>query len=214
MPGAKTAPLPPPALKTPTSSAVSTGKSDGAPSTVQRRKLKQLHWDKLKAVGEGTVWQAPLPDQPRIDFAELESLFQILENNAAAKRMGGGKSEEVHLVEHRRAHNISIELSGVRKPFAEIKQALLRMDDSALSVEQLQALSRAVPDDSERRDIAAYLQGQHPKYKGQSDASKLGTVERYFAEIGDIPRLGERIACLLFVRTYDATRDQVRPTIQ
>ena len=31
------------------------------------------------------------------------------------------------------------------------------MDDRALSVEQLDALSRAVPEDAERRDLLAYL---------------------------------------------------------
>jgi len=39
-----------------------------------------------------------------------------------------------------------------------MQDALLAMDGAALSVEQLDALSRAVPDDSERRDIGAYLQ--------------------------------------------------------
>lgn len=133
-------------------------------------------------------------------------------------------------MEHRRAHNICIELSGIRKPFAEIKvclhscaiapcciyscqrwsvlnqlfknlqcihtlflfcsaqsgiwpcttlahspppvptthpwqDALLRMDDSALTVEQLAALGRAVPDDTERKELELYLRGEHPKYK-------------------------------------------------
>ena len=40
---------------------------------------------------------------------------------------------------------------------ATAQDALLAMDASALSVEQLDALSRAVPDDSERRDIRLYL---------------------------------------------------------
>ena len=48
---------------------------------------------------------------------------QILENNAL-KKLGGPKSQEVRLVEHRRAHNICIELSGIRKPFTEIKVGL------------------------------------------------------------------------------------------
>ena len=37
------------------------------------------------------------------------------------------------------------------------QEALLCMDDRALSVEQLDALSRAVPEDAERRDLLAYL---------------------------------------------------------
>ena len=38
-----------------------------------------------------------------------------------------------------------------------LQAALLRMDDSALSLEHLDALSRAIPDDTESRDIQAYL---------------------------------------------------------
>ncbi len=45
------------------------------------------------------------------------------------------------------------------------QDALLRMDAAALSVEQLAVLSRAVPDDQERKDIELYLAGKHPKYK-------------------------------------------------
>ena len=39
------------------------------------------------------------------------------------------------------------------------------MDASALSVEQLSVLSRAVPDDQERKDVELYLAGAHPKYR-------------------------------------------------
>ena len=39
----------------------------------------------------------------------------------AVRKGGGPKDNEVRLVEHRRAHNILIELSGIRKPFDEIK---------------------------------------------------------------------------------------------
>lgn len=40
---------------------------------------------------------------------------------AKAIKKAGPKDDEVRLIEHRRAHNILIELSGIRKPFDEIK---------------------------------------------------------------------------------------------
>lgn len=54
------------------------------------------------------------------------------------------------------------------------------------------------------------LQGKHPKHKGESDPSLLGTVERYFIEIMDIPRLQARIDCFVFLRTFVANADRVR----
>lgn len=41
---------------------------------------------------------------------------------------------------------------------AATQAALMEMNDSALTVDQLDALSRAVPDDQERKDIRLYLQ--------------------------------------------------------
>lgn len=48
----------------------------------------------------------------------------------------------------------------------------------------------------------AMLQGEHPKHKGVSDPQQLSTVERYFVEIMDIPRLQQRIDCFIFTRQF------------
>ena len=45
---------------------------------------------------------------------------QILENTALRK-LATTRSSAISLIEHRRAHNICIELSGIRMPFADIK---------------------------------------------------------------------------------------------
>ena len=58
------------------------------------------------------------------------------------------------------------------------------------------------------------MQGQHPKHMGVSDPQQLGTVERYFVEIMDIPRLQQRIDCFIFTRQFAPTihRVQAAPT--
>jgi hypothetical protein len=137
-----------------------------------------------------------------LDMAALEALFRVMESKAAAKLAGSSTETDknapvtaIQLVEHRRAHNICIELAGIRMPFAAIKEALLTLkgaEAEALSVEQLSALARAVPEDSERRDLRLYLKGEHPRHRGVSDPALLGTVERYFLEVMDIPRLKVR----------------------
>lgn len=45
-------------------------------SKEQQRKLKQLHWDKIRAPTEGTVWSRTSRAAP-LNFDELESLFQV-----------------------------------------------------------------------------------------------------------------------------------------
>lgn len=55
-----------------------------------------------------------------VNVDELESLFAVLESSAL-RRLTAARATEICLIEHRRAHNISIELSGIRKPFPAIK---------------------------------------------------------------------------------------------
>ena len=47
---------------------------------------------------------------------------------------------------------------GTHMSFPEIRDCLLLLDDSRLTVEQLQALLKAVPSDAEREALSAYLQ--------------------------------------------------------
>lgn len=50
--------------------------------------------------------------------------------------------------------------------------------------------------------MQSFMQGEHPKHKGVQDPQQLGTVERYFVEIMDIPRLQQRIDCFIFTRQF------------
>ncbi len=50
--------------------------------------------------------------------------------------------------------------------------------------------------------------------QGINDVARLGTVERYFVEIMDIPRLKQRIQCFIFCRTFAGTKAKVDGLIQ
>ena len=43
---------------------------------VKARRLKQLHWDKIRTPGQATVWAKEQPNV-KLNFAELENLFQV-----------------------------------------------------------------------------------------------------------------------------------------
>ena len=68
------------------------------PTASQRRKLKQLHWDKIKAPQEGTIWHQSSGLNPNLNFAELESLFQArhLQVSAAYTCTQPPSSHRVH----------------------------------------------------------------------------------------------------------------------
>ena len=105
----------------------------------------------------------------------------------------------ISLIDPKRSLNISIQLAGIRMPFKQIKRALLQMDDETLKVDQLNILALAVPTTEE----ISLLRG----YPG--DKAQLATVEQYFLQVMPIPRLGARIAALVFKGTAESNLRKV-----
>ena len=67
------------------------------------------------------IWQKNLYGLSVNDILnERSCALQIMENKAM-KKLVKVRNEEILLIEHRRAHNICIELAGVRMPFPDIK---------------------------------------------------------------------------------------------
>ena len=97
----------------------------------------------------------------------------------------------VSLIDPKRSLNISIQLAGIRMPFRQIKEALLKMDDTTLGVDQLNILALAVPTTEEMTLLR--------NYKG--DRAELATVEQYFLQVMPIPRLTQRINAFIFKGT-------------
>lgn len=65
-------------LRSPTGRSLRPGGSaeEQAATAEQKRRLKQLHWEKFKQVGEGTVWSRRR-DKLHLNLQQLESLFQV-----------------------------------------------------------------------------------------------------------------------------------------
>ncbi|KAJ6480687.1 hypothetical protein C8R47DRAFT_1218534 [Mycena vitilis] len=76
-------------------------------------------------------------------------------------------------------------LANVRMSAPDIKKALLELDDDKLSLEI-------------------------GRLKGFDDLSIFSKADQYFGEIMTIPRLSERLACMLFRRELEETRPQLQ----
>ena len=167
------------------------------------RKVKMLHWDKLQPhTLRGTVWEGANADDVGLNLADLDSLFALEDASRKKKDQaasGSKRPKAVSLIDPKRSLNISIQLAGLRMPFKRIKEALLKMDDETLAVDQLTILALAVPTQEELGLLRAY----------QGDRAELATVEQYFLQVMPIPRLAERIAALVFKGTATSTLERV-----
>jgi formin 2 len=166
------------------------------------RKVKMLHWDKLQAHAlRGTVWEHAGAGDTGVNLKDLETLFALedLSKKKSSVAAADGKPKVVSLIDPKRSLNISIQLAGIRMPFKQIKAALLSMDDETLKVDQLNILALAVPTTEEISLLRSY----------PGDKSMLATVEQYFLQVMPIPRLGARIAALVFKGTAESNLRKV-----
>lgn len=156
---------------------------------IARKKVKMLHWEKLQAI-EGTIWENANTDDAisKLNIEELETLF-ALQDAVPMKKASSAKPKSVSLLDAKRALNISIQLAGVRMPFASIKQCFIDMNSpKKLTLENLLTLVTAVPDRKEIEKIT--------KYNGELE--ELGTSEQYFLQVMGIKRLEQRIQSMIF----------------
>ena len=191
----KAAPPPPPAGPKIPAPPIPPGMSIAAVAAaakfakIARKKVKMLHWEKLQAI-EGTIWENANTDDAisKLNIEELETLF-ALQDAVPMKKASSAKPKSVSLLDAKRALNISIQLAGVRMPFASIKQCFIDMNSpKKLTLENLLTLVTAVPDRKEIEKIT--------KYNGELE--ELGTSEQYFLQVMGIKRLEQRIQSMIF----------------
>ena len=145
---------------------------------------RQALWDTTKTLYRAEAWRLVSDGG-----AELELHF-----GAKAKRRGvkarssseggeagaGGrdKAAATNLLDLRRAQNTSIMLSKFRCSLARLRQAIVQVDASLLSPDDVQMLKLYVPTDEEANRLRGY----------QGPPAALGIAERFFLEILDVPR--------------------------
>ena len=164
------------------------------------RKVKMLHWEKLQPHQmKGTVWENAGSDSDGLNLGALDSLFAIEEMKKKETTAGPKKPQLVSLIDSKRSLNISIQLAGIRIPFKTIKDALINMDDTTLKLETLEIMSETLPTMEEI--------GMLKSYKGNK--AELATVEQYFLQVMQIPRLQQRVKSLIFKGTAMANVKKV-----
>lgn len=136
---------------------------------------------------------------------DLEATFAIDNSQSTSSQLVASptrKQAVTTLLDITRANNIAIMLSRIKLGYPDIRKALLDVDDFKLSVDDLKAISKQLPTAEEMSRI-----------KDFGDVSKLAKADQYFNEIMTIPRLSERIECMLYRRKLELDIEEVRPEL-
>ncbi|KAH7922962.1 FH2-domain-containing protein [Leucogyrophana mollusca] len=169
------------------------------------KRLKPFFWNKLNNTDvTSTVWSESSVDAEFV-MEDLEATFTIDNTPSTPSQITSPtrKQNVTTLLDITRANNIAIMLSRFKFGFSDIRQALLDLDDSRLTVDDLKAISKQLPTPEEITRI-----------KDFGDASKLAKADRYFYEIMTIPRLPERLESMVYRQKLELDIEEIRPDLQ
>ncbi|KAK0527084.1 hypothetical protein OC834_004561 [Tilletia horrida] len=108
------------------------------------------------------------------------------------------------LIDLNRAQNISIILTRIKLPYPAIRDALLSMDEEILTVEHLKALQNCLPTPDEAELVRDY----------PGDFSQLAAADQFFKQVAGIPRLTQRLNCMLYARKFHVDLAEIKPDLR
>ncbi|KAM4770987.1 formin-2-like [Rhinophrynus dorsalis] len=169
------------------------------------RPMKPLYWTRIELHGKRDssiplVWEAV--SEPKVDFHELENLFSKTAVKERKKPISDTitktkTKQVVKLLSNKRSQAVGILMSSLHLDMKDIQHAVLKMDNSVVDLETLQALyeNRAVSEEQEKIE-------KHVKTSKNKDNSKpLDKPEQFLYELTTIPNFTERVFCILLHST-------------
>jgi len=150
---------------------------------------------------------------PEFDMSELENLFSAAvptsghggsgERPGGRRTARGAKSDRVHLIDLKRAHNCEIMLTKVKMPLPDVMSAVLALDDTVLDIDQVENLIKFCPT-KEEMDL---LKG----YNGERE--NLGKCEQVFLEMMKVPRVESKLTVFSFKSQFISQVSDLRKSL-
>lgn len=172
-------------------------------------KLKPINVSKIpKRLLGKTVWndvdETVLFDKLDLDaFTETFKKAEVKAAPAALTKAKSNKPKTVSLLDGKRSNNVAILLGRFKLSFAEVRQAIMELDEDALTEQQTKSILNVVPTEEE----VATLKG----YSG--DVAQLGRAERFFMQLIKVPRLEPRMKAFVYKRGFEEAVADVEPDL-
>ncbi|KAM4770988.1 formin-2-like [Rhinophrynus dorsalis] len=180
--------------------------------------MKPLYWTRIdlharRDSSKPIVWEAVR--EPKVDFQELEHLFSKSTVKERKKPISDTitktkAKQVVKLLSNKRSQAVGILMSSLHLDMKDIQHAVLKMDNSVVDLETLQALyeNRALSEEQERIE-------KHMKASQNKDKSNpLDKPEQFLFELTTIPNFTERVFCILLNSTVSETIRSLRRKLE
>ncbi|GMI76219.1 hypothetical protein HRI_001291200 [Hibiscus trionum] len=164
-------------------------------------KLKQLHWDKVRASSDREmVWDHLRSSSFKLNEEMIETLFVVKTTNSKPKQttprsVVPSPNQENRVLDPKKAQNIAILLKALNVTVEEVSEALLEGNADTLGTELLESLLRMAPTKEEERKLK--------EYKDDSPV-KLGPAEKFLKTVLDIPFAFKRVDAMLYIANFES----------
>eukprot|EP00475_Leptophrys_vorax_P028324 TRINITY_DN4091_c0_g1_i1.p1 TRINITY_DN4091_c0_g1~~TRINITY_DN4091_c0_g1_i1.p1 ORF type:complete len:986 (-),score=315.85 TRINITY_DN4091_c0_g1_i1:34-2922(-) len=162
-------------------------------------KMKQFHWGKIPNKNiDGTIWTGLADDRVDLNAEELEAVFcqpVVKKKQAEEEKEAKKKQEVVKLIDDKRSYNIDLSLARFKIQPEIIRDAILAMDEQMLNNERLPQIMKCAPTPEECETVKGYT----------GDPLLLGSTEKFFLALCDIPNLVARLDLWYYKICFDDT---------
>ena len=181
------------------------------------QKMKGLAWQKIQPrLLDGTIWEDEKFEKQtikvKLDYDELEELFAA----AAVERKEKVEVDLTKLpmivVDSKKQQNLSVILGKLKMSDAEIRDAILAMDEVKLPAEAIKAMALYCPEDNEIKMINTFLATQ--KDLPADQRQPIGPIEEFALCIHEIPFVEKRLQGWRYKTEFSEKIGDVRPDIE
>ncbi|GIQ84728.1 hypothetical protein KIPB_006277 [Kipferlia bialata] len=176
--------------------------------------MKGLFWSKIRDEQvDGTLWEDIGEKDLAIDTTFLDELFTSKRKAPAAsaaptpaqEEAAAAKSKVMTVLDSDRSRAIAILLSRIKMGFDTIAEAVIKMDETALSAENVEALAVGAPTSEELMQLEDVT---------QEEKGRLARPEQFCIAMGTVPRLKMRLDAWAYKLKFEQAIDDIRPHIE
>lgn len=195
-----------------------TGKKSNSdePKEKDSHRRARLHWNTLRKVTSNSLWAQIDQDDSlniEIDEQEFQTLFQAekTEARAAASTTFSTqlrRTSAVRVIDAKRANNGGIILARLKMSHDDMADAVDRIDEQALTAEQIEHIIEYLPTKEEGKALEAYmLEG------GQDAAEKfdgLCECEKFMVSMMTVKHAKRKVSALLFKLQFESCITEIQ----
>jgi dishevelled associated activator of morphogenesis len=181
------------------------------------QKMRGLAWQKIQPrLLEGTIWEDEKFEKQtvkvKLDYAELEELFAAAAVEKKEKAAEDITKKPMIVVDGKKQQNLSVILGKLKMSDAEIRDAIMSMDESKLPAEAIRNFAIYCPEDNEIKMINTFLATQ--KDLPPDQRQPIGPIEEFALAIHEIPLVEKRLQGWRYKMEFDAKLNDVKPDIE